>query len=108
LEEEAGGVHGRVESPRGWMRNIAIIPLARKKAARRGIPETWIRETIEAPGQVVEGYRGRRIAQKKYLLGERQYLLRVVYEETNDTWYALTAYLTSQVARYWREKNDED
>jgi hypothetical protein len=38
----------------------------------------------------------------------REYLLRVVYEEKEDRKVVLTAYLTSQVKRYWKEEKDED
>jgi hypothetical protein len=44
---------------------IEIIPIARRKLERRGIPEDWIRETINSPTQVVEGYGGRKVAHKK-------------------------------------------
>ena len=56
-----------------------------KKIRRRKIPIEWIEETVSNPNQVVEGYRGR----------------RVVLED-NDT--VVTAYLTSQVSRYWRDE----
>jgi hypothetical protein len=35
-------------------------------------------------------------------------LLRVIYEEKEDLDIVLTAYLTSQVARYWKEEKDEN
>jgi len=85
------------------MKEIEIIPLALKKALRRGIPEEWIRETVEVPYQVVEGYGGRNVAHKKYVKGDKEYLLRVVYEEQQETFVVVTAYLTSQVERYWKE-----
>jgi hypothetical protein len=85
------------------MKEIEIIPLALKKASRRGIPEEWIRETVEFPYQVVEGYGGRNVAQRKYLKDDKEYLLRVVYERQEETFVVITAYLTSQVERYWKE-----
>lgn len=50
------------------MKKIEIIPIAKKKSERRGIPEEWIEETINFPDQIVEGYGGRKVAQKKYML----------------------------------------
>lgn len=55
------------------------------------------------PDQVVHGYGGRSVAHKKIILGEKEYLLRVVYEEHPDKCVVVTTYLTSQVGRYWKE-----
>jgi hypothetical protein len=58
--------------------------------------------------QTVEGYGGCKVAHKKYEIEKKEYLMRVVYEEKENVKIVLTAYLTSQVARYWREGSDED
>ena len=84
-------------------KDIDIIPLARKKLARRKIPEPWVIETLRVPTQVVEGYGGRRVAQKRIAKEGKEYLLRVVYEETGTAYVVITAYLTSDFMRYWRE-----
>lgn len=80
---------------------LEIIPLALKKIRRRKIPIEWGEETVSNPNQVVEGYEGRRVAQKVYYVKDKKMLLRVVLED-NDT--VVTAYLTSQVSRYWRDE----
>jgi len=90
------------------MGKVLIIPIAKRKSERRGIPEEWIRETLDFPLQTVEGYGGRKVAHKKYEIENKEYLLRVVYEEKEDVKVVLPAYLTSQVARYWMKGNDED
>lgn len=90
------------------MKKIEIIPIARKKLERRGITEERIRETINFPAQIVTGYGGRKVAHKKYMIEDKEYLLRVVYEEKEDMDIVVTAYLTSQVERYWKEEKDED
>jgi len=41
------------------------------------------------------------------MVGGKEYLLRVVYEE-KDRNVVLSAYLTSQINRYWKEEKDED
>jgi hypothetical protein len=89
------------------MKSIEIIPIARKKLERRGISEKWVEETISFPDQVVRGYGGRKVAQRKQVVKDREYLLRVVYEEKEVSNVVLTAYLTSRLDRYWEEK-DED
>ncbi len=57
------------------MKRIEIIPIARKKLERRGISEEWINETINGPGQMLDGYGRRSVAQKKYIIGTKEYLL---------------------------------
>ncbi len=87
------------------MKRIEMIPIAEKKSKRRGVKREWIDDAITNPMQVVEGYGNRKVAHKKLLLGSKKYLLRVVYEETEEVYIVVTAYLTSQIDRYWQEKN---
>ena len=90
------------------MKDIDIIPIARRKLKRRGIPEEWVRETINLPDQTMDGYGGRKVAHKKYMVKRKEYLLRVVYEEKEGLNVIVTAYLTSQIERYWKEEKDEN
>lgn len=85
------------------MKKIEIIPIARKKLSRRGISEDWIKETITNPDQLVQGYGGRKVAQRKYMIEDKEYLLRVVFEEKEESCNVVTGYLTSQIDRYWEE-----
>lgn len=71
--------------------------------AKRRILESWVKETLAGPEQVVEGYGGRRVAHKRMTTEGKERLLRVVYEETEDQLVVVTAYLTSDIARYWKE-----
>jgi hypothetical protein len=86
------------------MKEIEIIPLARRKIAKRGIAESWVNEALRSPGQVVEGHGGRLVAQQRRRARRREKLLRVVFEETEDKYIVITAYLTSDIKRYWRDK----
>ncbi len=86
------------------MKKIEIIPIAKKKSKRRGIPEEWIRETVNFPAQIVEGFEGRKVAHRKYVIEGKEYLLRVVYEEDEELNVVITAYLTSQLERYLKEE----
>jgi hypothetical protein len=88
------------------MKRIEIIPIAEKKSKRREIKREWIDDAITNPAQVVEGYGNRKVAQKMLILGDKKYLLRVVYEETEEVYIIVTAYLTSQIDRYWMEENE--
>jgi len=85
------------------MKKIEIIPIAERKMQRRGIKTEWVIDAINNPEQVVSGYSGRAIAQKKFSIAAKEYLLRVVYEETNEMYNVITSYLTSDIKRYWSE-----
>ncbi len=85
------------------MKKVEIIPLAERKSKRRGIQREWIEGTLSNPSQVLDGYGGRKVAQKKLLINDKEYLLRVVYEDTEKTYIVVTTYLTSQIGRYWKE-----
>ena len=66
------------------MKKIEIIPLAEKKVERRGISQEWIKETIRFPAQVVEGYGGRKVAHRKYMIQNKEYLLRVIMKKVRS------------------------
>ena len=90
------------------MKKIEIIPLARKKLKRRSISEDWVTDAMIAPDQMVDGYGGRRVAHKKHKIGDKEYLLRVIFERKEEADIVLTPYMTSQGARYWKEEQDEN
>ena len=84
-------------------KEIIIIPLAVKKAAKRAIPIAWIEETIHKPEQKTIGYGGRTVYQRRYqVAGRSEQLLRVISEEIEGKYVVVTAYLTSDIKRYWR------
>ena len=85
------------------MKRIEIVPIARKKLHQRGIPESWVLETITTPDQIADGYGNRSVAQKKYSVRGKEYLFRVVFEDKEDCFLVITGYLTSQISRYWKE-----
>jgi hypothetical protein len=87
---------------RDKMKQIEIIPLALKKIEQRKIPRKWIDEAIYFPEQVVDGYGGRKVRQKRYVLEGKEMLLRAVVDEGTEKFIVITAYLTSQIERYWR------
>jgi hypothetical protein len=82
---------------------LEIIPLALKKIVQRHIPIDWVEQTLNFPDQVVDGYEGRRVAQKVYNIDNKRMLLRVVFESTAIKKVVVTAYFTSQIERYRRK-----
>jgi len=82
---------------------IKIIPLAAKKIKLRKISNAMLTETINSPQQIVEGYGDRRVSQKIYIINNKKKLLRVIYEKDGKDTIVVTAYLTSQIKKYWRK-----
>ena len=62
------------------MKQFEIIPLALKKIEQRKISKEWVEETLNSPDQIVEGYAGRKIRQKKYMIDGKEMLLRVIID----------------------------
>ncbi len=90
------------------MKKVEIIPIAKRKVARRNIPENWIIETVNSHMEVMAGYGGRQVAHRKYIIDDKEYLLRVIFEKREDIYLVVTAYLTSQIKRYWKGGKDDN
>jgi len=86
------------------VKEIEIIPIAMRKMRRRGIPDVWVTEALNRPDQIVEGYEGRQVAHRRHRVSDKEVLLRVVFEESTTKYTVITAYLTSDVKRYWKEE----
>ena len=84
------------------IKKVEIIPVAGRKLTRRGIKRELIENTLLDPAETVDGYGGRKVAHKKVLIDDKEYLLRVVYEETENTLTVVTTYVTSKIDRYWK------
>jgi hypothetical protein len=88
------------------MKRIIVTDHARFEMSRRGIREEMVLRVAAAPDQVVPALRGRVVHQS--LVPEsgagRQRLLRVVLEEQGDALVAITAYVTSRIAKYWQSE----
>ncbi len=58
------------------------------------------------PEQILEGRKGRKIAQRRFFSSEKskQYLLRVIFEESGEEIKVITAYKTSKIEKYWRDE----
>jgi len=42
------------------------------------------------------------------MIQNKEYLLRVIYEESKELYEVVSAYLTTQIERYWMEGKDEN
>ncbi len=67
---------------------IEIPPHAKDRMAVYNVSEEMVKAALEKPDNIVEGYSGRKIAQKKL----NGYVLRVIYEEKNSIKIVVTVY----------------
>jgi hypothetical protein len=79
-------------------------PYAQRRIAERGLDPAQVEDVIRNPEQLLPdpSHPDRRIAQRR-VDTPRPALLRVVYAEWGDAdVVVVTAYRTTQIARYWR------
>ena len=82
-------------------KHVVISPHARFEMQRRGISVNEVMAVVRQPGQVLPSRKGREIYQSK--LGARgTLLLRVIVKKTSALYHVVTAYKTSQIAKYWK------
>ena len=84
------------------MKSIRISGHARFEMQRRGITDADVEAVVRKPGQVLPAKKGRQVLQSKVGAGG-QLLLRVVVKEEPAAYAVITAYLTSKVAKYWKQ-----
>jgi len=81
---------------------IHIRPHAKKQLLERNIEEDLVLDIIKQPGQIVDSYNDRKVAQEIIEYAGEQFLIRIVYEETNSELQVVTVYLTKKIEKYWR------
>ena len=74
---------------------IIYTNYAEMKIEKRKLSKIQIEDVIKNPDKIVEGKRGRKIAQK--IIGK--YILRVVFEQNGNVYKIITAYY-SEPERY--------
>ena len=84
------------------MKPIRWSAHARKKAAKREVPENEVQRTIVRPDSIVPGQWRRSIFMRRYFdaILETEMLLRVVVEETDTELTVVTLYKTSKFEKY--------
>jgi hypothetical protein len=71
--------------------------------ARRGIPADLVHSVLAEPDQVVPEFGSTVARQSRVVFPEgREYLLRVIVNETVDPAVVVTVYRTSRIGKYWR------
>ena len=78
---------------------------ARYEMDRRGIGRDLVREVLANPEQTFEVQHGRIVAQSRVTTGEGIFLLRVFVDIDRVRPVIVTAYMTSKIAKYWRDES---
>ncbi len=55
---------------------------------------------MEEPEQILQGSKGRKIAQKIFRKGGKDLLVRVIFSEEGDKSRIITVYVTSKISKY--------
>jgi len=77
---------------------------ARNEMNRRGISEDLVQAVLQNPGQIVDEY-GNMKAYQSITGSEtgKNYLVRVIVNDTVEPEKVVTVYKTSKIKKYWRE-----
>lgn len=82
---------------------VRFTPYAEDRLRRRRLERDLVERVVTEPEQVVDED-GRKVGQSRYRdeVKNKEYLLRVVYEETGEDKLVVTIYRTSKIRKYWR------
>ena len=82
---------------------IRITPYAEEKLRRRELSRSLVERVTAEPEQLFEEG-ARKVAQSRYTdtAKGKEFLLRVIYEESGEDKLVVTAYQTSKIQKYWR------
>ena len=86
---------------------VKLLKHLKDQAEERGISIKYIKETLSTPEQIVPEIKGLKIAQKRYSIDNKQYLIRVIFREEIDLIIGITVYKTSKIKKYWEENENK-
>ncbi len=77
---------------------------AHEEMKRRGIPLNVVEAILQNPQQIVDEYGNKKAYQSIIKTEtEKDYLVRVIVNDTNDPAKVVTVYKTSKIVKYWRQ-----
>lgn len=84
------------------MSEIRLTPHAREEMVRRQIPEDVVTAVLAHPEQVIVERAGRKAYQSRIEMNGKEYLVRLIVEDTAQPNVVVTLYRTSNIGKYWR------
>jgi hypothetical protein len=77
---------------------------AREEMERRAISLQIVETILQKPQQIVDEYGNKKAYQSIIDIGAgRDYLVRVIVNDTSDPAKVVTVYRTSKISKYWRQ-----
>ena len=77
---------------------------AHEEIERRGIPLKIVDSVLQNPQQIVDEYGQKKAYQSIIHIGKgKDYLVRVIVNDTVDPAKVVTVYRTSKISKYWRQ-----
>ena len=77
---------------------------AHEEMKRRGIPLNVVEAILQNPQQIVDEYGNKKAYQSIIKIEtEKDYLVRVIVNDTIDPAKVVTVYKTSKIVKYWRQ-----
>jgi hypothetical protein len=85
--------------------SFQISQHALEEMKRRELPKALVESILKDPQQIVDEYGNRKAFQSIINLGKgKDYLVRVIVNDTLEPAKVVTVYKTSRIMKYWREK----
>jgi len=88
--------------------NYVLSIHVREETVRRRIPLAVLEAVLTAPAQKVPEHSGVVCYQSKIEIDQKQYLVRVMVNETVTPMKVVTVYRTSKIGKYWRQDDESD
>jgi hypothetical protein len=88
-----------------WIENTVRYRLsthAKEEIERRRIPQEWVESVLEKPDQVVLERGVLKAYQRKWDIGGKMFLVRVIVDDGVDPAVVVTAYRTTKIEKYWK------
>jgi len=82
---------------------ITFSQHAEEQLKERNLDKSLVEKAVLKPDQIIEGKKGRKIAQRLCTIKNKKYLLRIIYTEQKNTIEIVTSYLTTKIEKYWRK-----
>lgn len=77
---------------------------AQEEMGRRGIPLNIVESIMQNPQQIVDEYGNKKAYQSIIKIeASKEYLVRVIVNDTVDPVKVITVYKTSKIVKYWRQ-----
>lgn len=86
------------------MLEIRISRHAQEEIVRRSIPLALLETVVRHPQQVLPAEGDKTVHQSRVVIDEKDYLIRVIVVETPTFLVVVTAYRTSRISKYWRNR----